>query len=144
MSAYVVDHTVINRIVSTAIALNVWLPATATAATEPVTATNATRLGRRLLQECIRSVEYRYPQLTADDRAAYAASLAEYTFMIDPPATLGSAAKYLGELDYQSCEHPGWDSSDAHHAVRTIGWRVLLDAAYADAPNGLALRIKQR
>jgi hypothetical protein len=70
-----------------------------------LTPDSAGRVGAVLLAENARSVNHRY---AADDWE----SVFEYTPMsgrLDPLHVLGA----LGYYEYQSCEHPDWDDSEA-------------------------------
>ena len=57
--------------------------------------------------------------------------LTEYVGQVSPVVILSAIACY----EYQSCEHPGWATSEAHdfcHALRIKMIRML--PGYADAP----------
>lgn len=104
MSAFVVTNEHINVIV--------------TAANYP--ASIALHLGRMLLSENIASVAHRY-RLGADSEElqGYEAQVAEYAF--EPvAASPAQVLKAIACLEYQSCEHPGWDGSEAQRFLEVF------------------------
>lgn len=82
--------------------------------------------GRVLWTENVKSIEYRYPDVLDGgchpgpcDFNPLEASGYEYR---DPGYTLTplEAIQACDCLDYQSCEHPGWRSSEAHRIMQAI------------------------
>jgi hypothetical protein len=73
-------------------------------------------VGTMLWQECHDSVNYRYSESTPTPPYVYTAPPAEWT----PGDLLHQIACY----HYQSCEHPGWDTSTAK-ALTTALEQVL-------------------
>lgn len=86
--------------------------------------------GRMLWAECLASVAYLYPDDTGDgDRPGPAdfqdSDVETYRFspvelVLEPYAALKVVACY----DYQSCEHPGWESSRAHEFTAELRRRI--------------------
>jgi hypothetical protein len=51
------------------------------------------------------------------------------------PAEVGKALRCF---EYQSCEHPAWEKSEARRLLREIAWSLLSELpGYADAPWGI-------
>ena len=126
MSAYVVDDTVINDIINAAVCLKVHTPRRAAVPPIQFNHHNATALGRVLLAENIRSVEYRYPNIPQSERDGYAAQLAAYTFK--PRVGLRDYISCGGQLatyDYQACETNDYDMTEAAGIIRAIGFEIL-------------------
>lgn len=86
-------------------------------------------LGRMLLEENVKSVNYRYSSAgrasyygpdhgLEDDDTEYDVEF-EY---VDPRKDLtpGAVFRAIDCLDYQSCEHPGWRSSEAFSFLRSL------------------------
>ncbi len=80
----------------------------------------ANRLGQLLLNENAKSVNYRYsddPEPSADDESYQCRTTARL-----------SAVDVLMALDgyeYQSCEHPGWRTSEAHSFTDALRRAVI-------------------
>lgn len=77
-------------------------------------------VANRLAAECVASVHYRYPQADlANLPGPNDGSIAvrpEFTFAdlrTAPMLTPIECLKACACLEYQSCEHPGWDASEA-------------------------------
>lgn len=74
-------------------------------------------IGRMLWGECLASVKYRYPRARSGHRPGPAgfkdSDIGRYTWAETAELTPGGLAKTLGCYQYQSCEHPGWDGSEA-------------------------------
>ena len=126
MSAYVVDPTHIDALLSVAVngpagthAPHGWPGCWVGDLIEGekrISPENASECGALLLGECIESVAYRYPD---DDRDLLPGPIPnpipeqyEWTDLgrvLDAYETLTAISGY----EYQSCEHPGWNSSPA-------------------------------
>jgi hypothetical protein len=70
-------------------------------------------LGQMLVNECVASVSYRYPndkpgELPGPNDQYY---LQPYRFTGNYRPTAAELAKAISCYDYQSCEHPGWKPS---------------------------------
>lgn len=103
----------------------------------------ADQLGAMLQDECVRSVSFRYPNddvetslpgTYTDDTFSLGDWVAEYRYQ-DPgfEPTVGEARNALLCLAYQSCEHPGWETSDAS-AFTDQFLNHLGDAVPAEGP----------
>lgn len=96
-----------------------------------------TEAGRLLLQENVRSVLHRYgpDALSADEVAAYARQIEQYTFSDVATLTPVAALKLLASWQYQTCETPDFKETSAWGLAEKI--RSLLVAAlpgYDTAP----------
>jgi hypothetical protein len=105
MSAWIVSKTHIDYMVTAIIAAE-------------LTDKSPDELGRMLWAECLASVAYRYPGDTGNgDRPGPVdfrdSDVDVYTWTETPVLTGGALGKTLGCYRYQSCEHPGWDGSEA-------------------------------
>lgn len=81
--------------------------------------------GRMLWRECLASVAYRYPGDTGSgDRPGPVdfrdSDVDTYTWTETPVLTGGALAKTLGCYRYQSCEHPGWEDSEAAALIEKL------------------------
>lgn len=83
------------------------------------------RLGQILVSENVASVSYRYPDdnpeagdLPGPIDAYY---MAPYVYE-DPRVNLNAGQVFaaIDCLDYQSCEHPGWETSEAYALLRSL------------------------
>lgn len=89
-------------------------------------------LGQLLWDENARSVDHRYQETNPRDRYVLHTTEGD----LDPVAVLKAVDCYI----YQSCEHPGWEDSDAHtwmtrlrEAIYTAtpGYRTLVPSRYS-------------
>jgi hypothetical protein len=79
-------------------------------------------VGQMLVDECVKSVAYRYPN--SDDLPGPA----DFEYWRFPylyarplqPLSIVAAVKAIHCYEYQSCEHPGWDTSEAHQFCRAL------------------------
>ena len=101
---------------------------------------NATRIGQMLWDECINSVKYRYPEPNEHGLPGPI----EETFIYEhiPPGpsfepTPAQIIKAVRCYQYQSCEHPEWETSSAHAFCNELimGITSLLPD-YEEAPWG--------
>jgi hypothetical protein len=90
-----------------------------------------------LARENIRSIAVRYPDTRADvvgkwmdmeEDDYFEDCCAEFTERL-PHAAIHSLAR---SIDYQSCEHPGWQKSEAYRLLR----KVIIEAGKWDPPVG--------
>ena len=141
MSAFVVDTSEIDLIITAAIASKVWAPARPDIAalraatslqTTPffpafaINPQNATGIGKILLAENIRNVEARYSNMPHTERAAYAEQLAAYVYTKpSKPLDTAAAARALASLDYQCSETDAYDISEARGTIRAIGFALM-------------------
>lgn len=122
MSAFIVGHDHIDALMTYAVEkrISYWNPAAKTRIT--ITAENAEEVGRILLHENEVSVRYRYSDCGPDDLPGTIGENAEtYKFRRAPMLPMRAVAviKAVNCLEYQSCEHPGWESS--------LAWRICQD-----------------
>lgn len=110
MSAWIVTKAHIDCIVQQAIVEGL------------VSAGEATKVGRELWQENHDSVNYRY----SESQPCPAYRFEGIEAPLDPVIVL----KQVDCYDYQSCEHPGWDSSEARRLINAL--RDRLEAKGAD------------
>jgi hypothetical protein len=100
------------------------------------------KLGRKLWRENVDSVAYRYdmPQRHGAEYAGYLEAIAAYAH--EPlPAKRAAVRKIADCYDYQSCEHPAWEASEAKQIVDAIGEafrREYKTKAWEDAPWGIS------
>lgn len=98
-----------------------------------VTRANATEVGAALLNECAKSVAYRYNEEpdTFDG---------EYEWKpIDAPLGYVALLKLIDCYEYQSCEHPGWNTSQAKEFCDRLRKALIgLLPGYAEANWGIS------
>lgn len=124
MSAYVVDRTVIDGLVASALE----------AFGKRV---DADAIGDALVTECVRSVAYRYPnddvgagELPGPCEPYY---LAPYRFPpLAQPFTRAEGLEAIDSYIYQSCEHPQWHDGPVRQLV--LGMRQWFEAQPVPAP----------
>lgn len=77
---------------------------------EPLGAGNASAAGRELMEECIASVTYRYPDLAGELPGPIPTPIPEQYEWTDLGRVMSAieVCKALACFEYQSCEHPGW------------------------------------
>jgi hypothetical protein len=111
MSAWIVSKTHIDYIVTAAVHA------------ELIT-TTPDEAGRMLWRECLRSVASRYPADRDGERPGPAdfrdGDVDTYTWQETPVLTGGALAKTLGCYRYQSCEHEGWETSEAARLIEKL------------------------
>jgi hypothetical protein len=120
-------------------------------------------LGQRLTDENVTSVEGRYPDTNADrgdlPGPCDAYYMGPYVFeafrasgrrlcvpgmpeAIEPPATIVEIAKAVSCYEYQSCEHDGWETSEAHAFCQALTEALLHSLpGYDAAPWGFDERV---
>jgi len=117
MSAFVVDKAHINAMVRSGLSVRYkplhWYH---DGKSHALSDDNASGVGQTLLEECIKSVSYRYDDsevtnLPGRSDASYMIPF-EFKFSYNPP-TLVERLKLIDCYEYQSCEHPGWKDSEA-------------------------------
>ena len=92
-----------------------------------VTSETAETWGATLLAENRRSVNHRYDEEEIEEPYVFT----EYAGSFKPAAIL----KALDCYEYQSCEHPGWEASEAHSFCEALRSRMIHQLpGYADAP----------
>lgn len=105
----------------------------------------ASAVGAMLWAENLRSINYRYPDTVSDETNipgpsdfAGHASIDAYTFKrtnrLEPVAILKAIACY----EYQTCEHPGWKTSESYAFCDALRHKMIGQLArYDEAPWGL-------
>jgi len=120
MSAFVVDKAHINAMIDAGLSVQ-YRPMRwyfeGEEGSSSLTEVNASEMGQMLLEECIKSVGYRYrgsevTDLPGRSDAEYMIPF-QYKRFANPP-TLVEILKIISCYEYQSCEHPGWKSSEAY------------------------------
>jgi len=124
MSAFVLNKSHINAIIQAG--LNVqhkpftWYHKNETGELEhhQLTSDNADQIGQMLLDECVHSVQYRYEDsdsianLPGPSNAEWLIPFVWKPFV--KTATPVETIKNIRCYEYQSCEHPEWEGSNAH------------------------------
>ncbi len=150
MSAFVIERAAIDALARFACQREtVWTDQTAEGKYRYLEMSDADWLGRELWNENVVSVAYRYDD--ADDLPAEEGFTPEtaldYTLptsaWMRPAASAASILKTADCLEYQSCEHPGWETSRAKKlldAIRSVAWRRVpgYEEANWGAPEGFA------
>jgi len=136
MSAWIVSKTHIDCLVQAGIER------------EMVRPEEADEFGRMLWGECLASVAYRYPQDGDGDRPGPSdfrdSDVDTYVYEPldgEPGISLLAEAvvhKAVGCYDYQSCEHPGYEGSEAQRFAHILHKVTAL--AEGDAPWGIDAR----
>ena len=96
-------------------------------------------LGQMLINENVASVRYRYPdsgdQLPGPNERYW---LTPYRHDLVGPARVPTPVeglKLINCYEYQSCEHPGWEDSDAHKWCQDLESALIHDLpGYDEAP----------
>jgi hypothetical protein len=104
--------------------------------------TNVDAVGVMLWQECYRSVTHRYEDTTDGQRPGPIGltryDIEDYTFTRGQQLPLVASLKLIHCYEYQSCEHDGWEASEAQtfcHALRKL--LITRLPGYGDAPWGV-------
>ena len=93
------------------------------------TPSEAERIGQMLMRENRLSVNYRYGESEAED--LYTFEPPAMTVHVEPVVIL----KTIDCFEYQSCEHPGWEDSEAHAFCQALRRRMIRRLpGYAEAP----------
>lgn len=88
-----------------------------------LTSSTADEVGQMLIDECVHSVRYRYEDSELSDlpgpiNAEYLMPFVWKPFVRMP--TPIEAIKAIHCLEYQSCEHPEWNTSNAHDFCQAL------------------------
>ena len=96
---------------------------------------HANEVGAMLMAENVKSYNHRY-KVKVDEFEAMFGEKTPYTY--ERPSyqlTIPEALKAIECYEYQSCEHPGWETSEAHAfcqaLYRATAWRLV---GTSDAP----------
>ena len=125
MSAWIVSREHIDTLVTAAVALKIVGDDETDRGILGGTGSAMDRAGQLLWSENLESVAYRYPNDTGNGDRPGPCSFTDdqagaYTFTARPTEDLAVIAKAAACLDYQSCEHPGWNLSLARAIVGDI------------------------
>lgn len=143
MSAWVVSKAHINAMVHAGLSVRyrplTWYPKDKSGP-KCLTYENASEIGQMLLRECIASVSYRYKdnELTNLPGVSDAEWMIpfQYKRMVNSP-TLVEALKNISCYEYQSCEHPEWENSEAHCFCQALRHNTIDQLpGYDEAPWG--------
>lgn len=126
---------------------------------DPIELVPPSVLGQRLVDECVLSVHSRYPDTSLDDGdlpgPADAYYMGPYLWepylpsnirliapgmppVIASPASTVVIAKQIANYEYQSCEHEGWEPSEAHAFCLALSQSLLRSLpGWAEAPWGI-------
>jgi hypothetical protein len=116
MSAFVVQNMHIDAIISYAVDKRISYYSAQRQTRIEIGAHNAEEIGRILMDENVRSVCARYPDIENDVKDA----ASEYAYKgFSTPLTAIEIIKACNCLEYQSCETSDWDAS--------LAWRILHD-----------------
>jgi hypothetical protein len=97
------------------------------AARREVTSENAEQWGATLLAECRASVNYRYNEDEIEEPYVFT----EYSGHFSPAIMLG----VIGCYEYQSCEHPGWKTSEARAFCEALRDKLIHMLPGYDSPH---------
>lgn len=123
MSAFFVSTHHIDVLVSAAIDLEAY---SGPPRIERVTLQRATTVGQMLLAENLKSMLARYPRIAGTDEAiGYQATVDDYQHRYYPGVRLTAAAHAVSCFDYQACEDPDYDRSQARGFVDALRQAIL-------------------
>jgi len=140
LSAYIVDHDHIDALLSYGIEHKVrYVVRDPNAACIEITETNATEIGRIMLDENERSVRHRYPGSDVDDLpGSIGQDAAKYKFKRWPALVALPAMTILKAcdgFDYQANETENYEQSLAATIIRAIrGYAIRRLPGYDNAP----------
>src|SRR3990167_2487217 len=134
MSAYIVDRAVIDALVTVAkdgpsgvphCPGNTWYPLGWESADGSRTyihdRADLDRIGAILIDENVWSVQYRYPEMMRLPGPSDLWWMAPYRWgVVWPLPSAVETLKLADHLEYQSCEHPGWEASEARRILDAI------------------------
>lgn len=111
MSAWIVSRQHIDHIVTAVIRAE-------------LVADTPDNIGRMLWRECLASVAYRYPNDKDGDRPGPVdfrdSDVDTYTWTEQAELEPGVLVSTVKSYRYQSCEHPGWETSEASAIARKL------------------------
>jgi hypothetical protein len=135
LSAYIVNHSHIDALLSYAIKHNVCYVVRETNALIEITARNASEIGRILLDENERSVRHRYAD-SDDVPGTIGEEGASYKFRnwpVLPEALI--ILKACDCFDYQACETDDYDTTLANRIITAIRKKAIIYLpGWSDAP----------
>ncbi len=137
MSAFIVNKAHIDALM--ALAGNEFLRPNEFFGAPPDYARARDLLGQMLVNECLASVKYRYPKVTDDalpgPNDPYWLRPYVWPVLIGRTPTPVEGLKLISCYEYQSCEHPGWETSKAKEfCERLRPYLITKLPGYAEAP----------
>ena len=112
MSAYIVDHATIHAIITWARSLHICVPnLDGSPRWAPLNDLDPNEVGQLLLNENVKSVNHRYRAKDVPPAYAFREVHAIKRGQYNPILTAIDIIKACNCLEYQSCEHPGWNRS---------------------------------
>lgn len=131
MSAYLVDYKTIQALVQFAARPEYGSPASYYWNGERFLITDESQIGQILWSENNRSVNYRYDEQKPNPNYKHT-----HSYRLTPPPL--HIIKLCDCLDYQSCETPDWNTTEAHAVLQYIRERAIHELpGYEDAPWGV-------
>lgn len=98
-------------------------------------------IGRILLAECVKSVQHRYPDDSDVELPGSAARPDTYWYRTPDSHAPVVLLKAIDCYEYQSCEHPDWEKSEAHAICDALRDRLIGQLpGYDEAPWGIEER----
>ena len=87
------------------------------------------RLGQLLIDENVKSVEYRYQDseltnLPGPDNSGWLIPYSYSPFRGGTPTPV-EGLKLVNCYEYQACEHPGWEASEAHRFTQALTHNLI-------------------
>lgn len=127
MSAWVVDKAHINLMVNAGLSTVDPLTWYHEGEHHKLEDSSIDEVGQMLLDECIKSVGYRYQDSEVTDLpgrvdASYVIPFKHKLAYDTPPVVV---FKQIHCYEYQSCEHPEWETSEAHAFCRALESRLI-------------------
>lgn len=88
---------------------------------------NADEIGSMLMRENLASISHRYGDVPSEDHLAAIAGYRMRSVAIGVPGQTAAldVLKAAACLRYQSCEHPGWEGSDAEQFLAVLEARAI-------------------
>ena len=128
MSAFVVDKAHINAIINAGLSGHDPLTWYHDNEHHQLNYDNANEVGQMLLDECMKSVMYRYEDSFITDLPGRVDAEYLIPFKFKPsydhmPAV--QVFKLIHCYEYQSCEHPEWEDSEAHTFCQALERRLI-------------------
>lgn len=143
MSAYIVSTEHIHALVAAALEHHRQLPFRwypNIVGSHSLDYTNADEVGAMLLSECVRSVSYRYPDDTFETLPGPNPKTHPDLYLWRRPMRMPTTVEALKQIDcyeYQSCEHPEWETSSAREFCAMLRRRLVQQLpGYDEAPWG--------
>ena len=155
MSAYIVEKRHIDFLVQVTCDFTVYVHhgGTARQYTGAETAEERRKLGQMLIDECVKSVTFRYSNSRQEIQdnlpgAWEGGHTYEPAKGVWTDLNIAQVAQSCSCFSYQACEHPGWEASKAHAVIQGIekaclsrirGYEDAEWGAPKDEPNAISL-----